>query len=477
MKASINWESIILWLSFAIIVIYNAIGGFSDRYLWFDESGQFFISMGLNHFSPPFSHRGALIDVLINNNIRNLDPGGFSIMLYFWMFISQDVLFLRLLPYLFYLASAFFVFKISRRYLNSLSLSVMFTATWFFLPAVSQQAVELRAYTMEMFGTIFSVWYCITYKKELTEYSKLLLLSVFMAFFCTSRYGFILVTFAVSLWVMYVLFKGKKSWDDFFVKMTFYSLPLLIMLMLIFQYSLRFQDLGAGFHLWYVEYLSDGFRVFLKPMSLLFYAVVAIALGKRIQKIELSDLHVITLIVAFAFFIASIFGIYPWDKIRTISALMLLMLFCILFVMRYAERKWQIGDKLYLHILFLAFVNFFVPTNYHFRFNKDTNGLNEFCEWKKTNGDVKLGLSFYFYPDIKYLFEYGDLKDKKIEWNYPDAYTLCFDEINPEGYLFKDGDSTNVEEKYFLCDNKALESLSPYTCIKVIKPKRTIQRR
>ena len=247
------------------------------------------------------------MDVLVNNTRTNLDPGGFSILLYFWTFFAQDVLFLRILPYLFYLAGAFFVFKISRKYLNSLALSVIVTSTWFILPAVSQQAVELRAYTMEMFGTIFSVWYCITYKKELNEYSKLLLLSVFMAIFCTSRYGFILVAFAVSLWVMYVLFKGKKSWDDFFERMIFYSLPLLIMLILIYQYSLRFQDLRLGFHLWYVEYLSDGVRVFFKPISLIFYVVVAIALVKRIKKRELSDFHVITLIVAFTFFIASIF--------------------------------------------------------------------------------------------------------------------------------------------------------------------------
>ena len=212
-------------------------------------------------------------------------------------------------------------------------------------------------------------------------------------------------------------------------------------------------------------------------MSLLFYAVVAIAHVRRMQKRELSDLHIITLIVGIVFFIASIFGIYPWDNLRTISALMLLMLFIILFVMVYAERKWQIGDNMYLHLLFFVFVIFFVLTNYHFRFNKDSDGLNEFCEWKRTNSDAKLGLSFYFFPNIKYLFEYGDLKDKITEWNYPDAYTLCFDEINPEEYLFENVDSTNVGEKYFLCDNKALESLSPYTCIKVIKPNRTIHRR
>lgn len=297
-----------------------------------------------------------------------------------------------------------------------------------------------------------------------------------MAIFCTSRYGFILVAFAVSLWVMYVLFKGKKSWDDFFERMIFYSLSLLIMLILIYQYSLRFQDLRLGFHLWYVEYLSDGVRVFFKPISLIFYVVVAIALVKRIKKRELSDFHVITLIVAFTFFIASIFGVYPWDKLRTVSALMLLMLFSILFVMVYAESKWQIGDKLYLHLLFFAFVNFFVLTNYHFRFNPESDGLNEFCEWRKTNSDVKLGVNFRFYPNIRYLFEYGDLKDKKTEWNYPDAYIYCGNEMNAEEYLFGDGDLTDVKEKYLLSASRVFVSLPSYTCIKVIRPKRTTSR-
>lgn len=478
MSTSISWKSIILWLSFAILVIYNAIDGFSDRYLWYDESGQFFISMGLNHFSPPLSSRGTFFDVLVNNTRLNLDPGGFSILLYFWTYISQDVMFLRILPYLFYLAGAIFVFKISRVYINSLSLSVMFTATWFFLPAVSQQAVELRAYSMELFGTIFSVWYCITYKKELNDYSRLFLLSVFMAVFCTSRYGFILVAFAISLWVVYILFKDKKSWKDLLVNLFFYSMPLLMALLFIYQYSLRFQNLSSGFNLWYVDYLNDDIRMFFKPMSLLFYAVVVIALVKRIKKRKLSDFHVITLIVSIVFFVTSILGFYPWDKIRTISAFMLSMLFSILFVMSYAEKRWQIGGKLYLHLLFLALANIFVLTNYHFRFNKDSAGLIEFCEWKRSNIDEKLGLDIYFYPNIKYLFEYGDLKNKKAEWNYPNAYVLCNDEINAQKYLFEDGNKTDsVKEKYLLSANEELVSLPPYTCIKVIKPNGPIRRR
>lgn len=50
----------------------------------YDEAGQFFMSRGLNHYSEPNSVSGSLWDVVIQNQHYNRDPGGFSMILYFW---------------------------------------------------------------------------------------------------------------------------------------------------------------------------------------------------------------------------------------------------------------------------------------------------------------------------------------------------------------------------------------------------------
>ena len=59
--------------------------GLINPYLWLDEAGQFFISIGLNHFSEPLSPKGSYLDMISNNNEFNLDPGGFSVLLFFWL--------------------------------------------------------------------------------------------------------------------------------------------------------------------------------------------------------------------------------------------------------------------------------------------------------------------------------------------------------------------------------------------------------
>src|ERR1035437_5719217 len=49
--------------------------------LWFDESGQFFLSLGLYHYSPPNAPDGGWGMMLIHSRAMNGDPGGFTALL------------------------------------------------------------------------------------------------------------------------------------------------------------------------------------------------------------------------------------------------------------------------------------------------------------------------------------------------------------------------------------------------------------
>ena len=91
--------TLIVCVAVIAVFSYNAL---RNPWLWFDESGQFWISKGLNHYSEVYAASGGLSDVIENNRHYNLDPGGFSVLLYFWLLINDSsTFFLRLLPYLF----------------------------------------------------------------------------------------------------------------------------------------------------------------------------------------------------------------------------------------------------------------------------------------------------------------------------------------------------------------------------------------
>ena len=143
---------ILILLFFLIfITIIFAWGNITNPNFWYDESGQFWIAKGLNHFSPKFSQNGDLYDVLLNNANFNLDPGGFSLILHYWTKISNSPLFLRLLPYCFFLISFVIVVFIVKEWFPNSGVLVLFSG--FILLTFSlirNYAFELRPYSFEM---------------------------------------------------------------------------------------------------------------------------------------------------------------------------------------------------------------------------------------------------------------------------------------------------------------------------------------
>jgi hypothetical protein len=73
-----------------ILISIFSFGNINNSNFWLDESGQIWISLGLNHFSPPFSEPGGFKDVFVNNIKYNMDPGGFTYLLYFWLKFGES---------------------------------------------------------------------------------------------------------------------------------------------------------------------------------------------------------------------------------------------------------------------------------------------------------------------------------------------------------------------------------------------------
>lgn len=84
-RSFLSYLSVIGSVLYVLIPLRNQwnLNAYASNF-WFDESGQFLISQGLNHFSSLTQPTGSLIEVLNQNQDFNLDPGGFSIFLRLW---------------------------------------------------------------------------------------------------------------------------------------------------------------------------------------------------------------------------------------------------------------------------------------------------------------------------------------------------------------------------------------------------------
>ncbi|MCZ7600707.1 MAG: hypothetical protein M5U09_27350 [Gammaproteobacteria bacterium] len=61
-----------------------ALGNLAYAGMWYDEAVQFWIARGLSPFAPPLQAAGGIADAVRLNAVFNLDPGGFTLLVYIW---------------------------------------------------------------------------------------------------------------------------------------------------------------------------------------------------------------------------------------------------------------------------------------------------------------------------------------------------------------------------------------------------------
>jgi len=186
------------------LLVHNAgYGG-----MWFDESVQFWVSRGLSVFAAPFAPPGDAAQVLRWNAIANLDPGGFSLILHYWMRVDTGIVWLRLLPYLWFAVGMTLLAVLAWRLTRSGMFCLLAAAVPLGYGQWLYHASEIRAYSMELTGVIAAA-YLLDRALHSPTRSSAFVLGSSCALFLTSRYSFALVTAAAV--VTYVIF-ARRSW-------------------------------------------------------------------------------------------------------------------------------------------------------------------------------------------------------------------------------------------------------------------------
>jgi hypothetical protein len=150
---------------------------------------QFWMSLGIDGFGPPHTPAGSFGGVVRNNAIANLDPGGFSIIMWLWLKLATGEIWQRTLPFIFFLfgVACFGWLGWTRR--RSIAFAVFSSLIPACDPLLLDYATEVRAYSMEFAGIALG---CILLDKSTLRPKTLpaLFTGIVFVLFLGSRYTF-----------------------------------------------------------------------------------------------------------------------------------------------------------------------------------------------------------------------------------------------------------------------------------------------
>jgi hypothetical protein len=224
--------------SFVALTIF-AVWHLTSTSFWYDESMQFWMSHGVDGFAPPLSPPGGLRAAIRDNAVANLDPGGFTLILRYWLGISNSESWQRLLPLLFFMVGMGGMGWIGWQQRSSVPFAVLSGVVPVMFPLVLDYAAEVRAYSMEFAGVVIG---CALFDRLTARPNApmALLVGATFGFFMTSRYGFVLftcaalVTFVVWVWQR----RDSTAWRVSLQTLVRFGGPIAVMGTLIFVFAL-----------------------------------------------------------------------------------------------------------------------------------------------------------------------------------------------------------------------------------------------
>lgn len=405
----------------------------------YDQAGQFFISLGLNHDSKPHSDPRGVLNVIFSNANYNQDPGGFSLILHYWMKVSKDFRWLRTLPFTFYVLHLLFIgltiAAVSRNVaLAPIAIAVLIGHKEFFF-----QAFELRGFSMELLALSLSLYLITKDKRFLTNKGFYLFWFTLISILCTARYTSMLTYAALFVTILY---RRNYQWHHLGSIQVVISLIFGTVNILVYYFSFRFQ-MGTLTPLHYLPYLGAGIDPVARiTIILVLTAVSLIAIIVYLPKIHndvLRRLLFFIIVFDYLFIGLSILNIHPWQPMLkrgvsfttvNIIGIFLLLRGIGLKIVNFQSSKVRLLSlsALVIMVTLLFYVkrsNFFIrqPSNLEWM---------SFLHSEYNFSEGKLYVDFYSSPEIKYAYEYGALREFKLAHGYPDNF--YFEEYGPHQF-------------------------------------------
>lgn len=179
-------------------------------YLAFDEAVQFWISKGLNPDSNPLSMTGDISDVVEYNHFYNMDPGGFSLLLYYWSKISNHHQWLRILPFLFFLGTLVALYILSTKLHKNHFAAILSGLSPLPILMFLRTGFELRAYSMELMAVPLGLL-AINQLKNRVSLFALLSWSIAIGITLSSRYSAIVFMFVICFQIVATILVSKNN--------------------------------------------------------------------------------------------------------------------------------------------------------------------------------------------------------------------------------------------------------------------------
>lgn len=402
-----------------------------------DEAGQFWMAKGLNHDSAPHSSFGTLQDALENNRYYNMDPGGFTALLFGWSKISNDIHFLRILPIIFYWLFVLGIFLLGKSLFRNYIWAFAFTLLSV-LPSPAGLHISipfaarvgyLRAYSMEMCGVALSVWYILKHEGQWKP-RNLLKLSLLMSFFCTGRYGFVMTAFALSLYILYDLLKNRTSSQKLIRDSIVFGLPLLLTVALVYFGETRFQN-GDLDLLPYYQSIRLNPRLLYGWLSVSFYLILLLNIFQSVKGKGVHPLYAMSCLVGLVFFVLSCMNKYPWTPVSTMPVTVLTQFSLLHFVFERCRKR--IPERIFMPALVCLFLMLNIvlwpKTLNHLSLNENTKELAELEAACSCPNPVLISSGMN--PVYRYLFEWGALKHIA----YPSSFVFETGTRHPDAFF------------------------------------------
>ncbi len=427
-----TWVYLFIFLTQGFIFTYNAL----HENLNHDEATQFWIAKG---FAPHEIHNAqskSVGEVFRQNITHNLDPGGFSIFLHYWLTISNHIFWLKLPSFLFFAVGLYHLLSSIELLTNNLLVVLVGAIVLLFSNNFLYNNMLVRPYSLEYAGAFFILHQCLRYRLKFSR-RYIYILAILCAVFLWSRY-----TFSVNIIALLVLIAIFRPFN---IRNLSRSLPIvsisIVSLVIIYFFVLREQapsiQAPKAYHNVLLKTNRDiGYFLYWNFLDLrgisytILLGIWTLSKSKVCRLLNSDRLDIFmywTLIIHAMLLIYSVIGASPWfirapqSTYLILNNIIAIPILFSLVVKNAPIQKFGLWITFSLALIFVSYTKL----GYVLSMNKPIID----------NSSERLYIDAWEYPEISYLIIYGGLKNDSVSKQNRLKF-LTFDQIHRGQYQF-----------------------------------------